>query len=349
MAKEINLIVCTSVCPLNVVIYAYFCATNLIMNVIREGLVTKSTGSRYFVQCDNEEFECRIKGKLRIKGIRTTNPVSVGDIVYFEPQNETSESGRPLGIISRLKDRKNYIIRRSVNLSKESHIIAANIDQAFILATVNYPVTMLNFIDRFLVTAEAYNIPAVLVFNKIDLYNEAEMDKVNQWFGIYHEIGYKCIATSAKTGQGMDELETIMKDQISVFGGYSGVGKSSLINYIDPNLNLKTSILSIANNAGKHTTTFSEMFKLNIGGYIIDTPGIRSFGMIDMKNDDVSHYFPEIFKVSEQCRFNNCKHTHEPDCAVKNAVENGEIAISRYESYLSIQNDDEDEKYRVGP
>jgi ribosome biogenesis GTPase / thiamine phosphate phosphatase len=298
--------------------------------VLKEGLVTKSTGSRYLVKSGNDEFECRIKGKLRIKGIRTTNPVSVGDIVYFTPQDEQAESGKPLGVISKLKERKNYIIRRSVNLSKESHIIAANIDQAFIVATVNYPVTMLNFIDRFLVTADT------------------EMEKVNHWFGIYHEIGYKCIATSAKTGQGIDELKALMKDRISVFGGYSGVGKSSLINYIDPELNLRTSILSVSNNAGKHTTTFSEMFELKIGGYIIDTPGIRSFGMIDMKNDDVSHFFPEIFKVSELCKFNNCTHTHEPGCAVKQAVEKGEISISRYESYLSVLIEDEDEKYRIG-
>lgn len=316
---------------------------------IKEGLVTKSTGSRYFVVSGSNEFECRIKGKLRIKGIRTTNPVSVGDIVYFSLQDERSESGKPLGIITKLKERKNYIIRRSVNLSKESHIIAANIDQAFILATVNYPVTLLNFLDRFLVTAEAYNIPAILVFNKIDLYNDAEMEKVNEWFGIYHEIGYKCIATSAKTGQGIDELKLLMKDRISVFGGFSGVGKSSLINYIEPDLKLKTSTLSLSNNSGKHTTTFSEMFELKMGGYIIDTPGIRSFGMIDMKNDDVSHYFPEIFKKSDECRFNNCTHTHEPGCAVRQSIENGDISISRYESYLSILNEDENEKYRISP
>lgn len=316
--------------------------------VLKEGLVTKSTGSRYLVNCDGKNYECRIKGKLRIKGIRTTNPVSVGDIVYFTEQNEISESGYSLGIISKLKVRKNYIIRKSVNLSKESHIIAANIDQAFIVTTVNYPVTTLNFIDRFLVTAEAYTIPVVIVFNKIDVYNPTEMEKVNEWFGIYHEIGYHCIGTSAQTGQGMEELKDLMKDKISVFGGNSGVGKSSLINFIDPALNLKTSTISEAHKSGKHTTTFSEMFELNIGGYIIDTPGIRSFGMIDMKNDDVSHYFPEIFRASEHCRFNNCSHTHEPGCAVKELVESGNIASSRYENYLSILNEDEDEKYRVG-
>ncbi|MFA9391469.1 MAG: ribosome small subunit-dependent GTPase A [Prolixibacteraceae bacterium] len=316
---------------------------------LKEGLVTKSTGSRYQVFSDEEEFECRIKGKLRITGIRTTNPLSVGDIVYFSLQDEVSESGKPMGIISKLKERKNYIIRKSVNLSKESHIIAANVDQAFIVATLKYPDTTLNFIDRFLVTAEAYSIPAVLVFNKIDLYNQKEMEKINHWYGIYHNIGYQCLTTSTKTGQGMEELETMMKDKISVFGGNSGVGKSSLINYIDENLNLKTNIISeAAHKSGKHTTTFSEMFALKMGGYIIDTPGIRSFGMIDMKNDDVSHYFPEIFKASDACKFNNCTHTHEPGCIIKQEVEQGTIAISRYESYLSILGEDEDEKYRMG-
>lgn len=317
------------------------------MNLL-EGLVTKSTGSRYYVSSDSGQFECRIKGKLRTKGIRSTNPVTVGDIVYFFPQDETAESGKQLGIISKLKPRENYIIRKSVNLSKESHILAANIDRAFIIVTVKYPVTYLAFIDRFLLTAEAYSIPAVVVFNKIDLYNEKEMIKLNEWFGIYHEIGYTCIGTSVKTGQGMDDLKELMKDKTCVFAGHSGVGKSSLINYIDPTLKLKTNGLSLAHKTGKHTTTFSEMFSLSIGGYIIDTPGIRSFGMIDMKNDDVSHYFPEIFRFSANCRFNNCKHLNEPGCAVKNAVEEGTIAFSRYENYLRILNDDEDEKYRIG-
>ncbi|MGF7137915.1 ribosome small subunit-dependent GTPase A [Roseimarinus sediminis] len=311
-----------------------------------EGLVIKSTGSRYYVVLDEKVYECRIKGKLRIKGIRTTNPLSVGDVVYFQLQDEISESGKPMGVISKVKTRKNYIIRKSVNLSKESHILAANIDQVFIIVTVKHPVTHLNFIDRFLVSAEAYNIPAVVVFNKIDLYNDAEMEKVNEWYGIYHEIGYQCIGSSVKTGQGLDEIKALMKDRISVFAGHSGVGKSSLINYIDNDLQLKTNNISDYHKSGKHTTTFSEMFQLKMGGYIIDTPGIRSFGMIDMKNDDVSHFFPEIFKISSQCKFNNCSHTHEPSCAVRNAVEEGAIALSRYESYLSILNEDEDEKYR---
>ncbi|MBN1924837.1 MAG: ribosome small subunit-dependent GTPase A [Prolixibacteraceae bacterium] len=310
------------------------------------GLVFKSTGSHYTVKTGSEFYLCRIKGKLRIKGIRTTNPISVGDTVHFFPQEEYSEKGLRLGIITKLNERKNYIIRKSVNLSKESHIIASNIDQAFIVATANYPYTPLNFIDRFLVTSEAYNIPSSLIFNKIDLYNDAEMELINEWYGIYHSIGYKCIGTSALTGQGLDELKLAMQGKISVFVGYSGVGKSTIVNKIDPSLNLKTDAISDYHKSGKHTTTFSEMFELSIGGYIIDTPGIRSFGMIDMKNDDVSHYFPEIFRISENCRFNNCTHTHEPGCAVLKAVENGVVAYSRYNNYLSIMNEDEDEKYR---
>ena len=313
---------------------------------LQKGLIIKSTGSRYTVKSGNEIFECRIKGKLRIKGIRTTNPLSVGDTVHFELQDEMSESGRPMGVITKLDERRNYIIRKSVNLSKESHILAANIDQAFVVATVNYPVTMLGFVDRLLATAEAYNIPAVIVFNKIDLYNAAEMEKVNEWFATYHEIGYKCIATSTVTGQGIEELREMMKNKISMFMGYSGVGKSSLVNTVDSNLNQKTEIISESHKTGKHTTTFSEMFELSFGGYIVDTPGVRSFGMIDMENDDVSHFFPEIFKVSDRCKFNNCTHTHEPGCEVKKAVENGDISQSRYESYLSILNEDGNEKYR---
>jgi len=314
---------------------------------LQKGLIIKSTGSRYTVKSGNEIFECRIKGKLRIKGIRTTNPLSVGDTVHFELQDEISETGRPMGVITKLDERRNYIIRKSVNLSKESHILAANIDQAFVVATVNYPVTMLGFVDRLLATAEAYNIRAVIIFNKIDLYNTAEMEKVNEWFGIYHEIGYKCIATSTVTGQGIEELREMMKDKISVFMGYSGVGKSSLVNTVDSNLNQKTEIISESHKTGKHTTTFSEMFELSFGGYIVDTPGVRSFGMIDMENDDVSHFFPEIFNISDRCKFNNCTHTHEPGCEVKKAVENGEISQSRYESYLSILNEDGNEKYRT--
>lgn len=314
---------------------------------LKSGLVIKSTGSRYTVKSEDQIFECRIKGKLRIKGIRTTNPLAVGDIVFFEVQDELSESGKTMGVITNLEERKNYLIRKSVNLSKESHIIASNIDQAFIVATVNYPETLLNFIDRLLVTTEAYNIPSIIVFNKIDLYSPQEMEKVNEWNGIYNEIGYKCIATSCTSTQGIADLRDLMKGKISVFSGYSGVGKSTLINTIDSKLNLKTEKISDSHKSGKHTTTFSEMFELSFGGYIVDTPGIRSFGMIDMKNDDVSHFFPEIFKASKECKFYNCTHIHEPGCAVIKSVENGTISLSRYESYISIFNEDEDQKYRI--
>jgi ribosome biogenesis GTPase / thiamine phosphate phosphatase len=313
-----------------------------------EGLVIKSTGSRYTVRSDDTIFECRIKGKLRIKGIRTTNPFTVGDIVDFEIQDENSESGLPMGVITNLHQRKNYIIRKSVNLSKESHILASNIDLAFIIATMNYPYTSPTFIDRFLVTAEAYSIPSIVVINKVDLYSEEENFKMEQLIEIYRNIGYGCIITSTITGQGMDKFRELIRNKVSVITGISGVGKSTLINFIDPLLHLKTEKISDYHKAGKHTTTFSEMFELSFGGFIIDTPGIRSFGMIDMKNDDVSHYFPEIFRVSDNCHFNNCTHTHEPGCAVKEAIEIGEISMSRYNSYLSILFEDDEEKYRQG-
>lgn len=315
---------------------------------LQEGLVIKSTGSRYTIRSGNTIFECRIKGKLRIKGIRTTNPLTVGDIVDFEIQNEKSENGLPMGVITNLQQRKNYIIRKSVNLSKESHILASNIDQAFIVVTINYPVTSPTFIDRFLVTAEAYSIPSIVVFNKTDLYNNEEHELVKRLTDTYRKIGYPCIHTSTVTGEGLNEVKEKMQHKVSVITGNSGVGKSTLINCIDSTLQLKTEKISDYHKMGKHTTTFSEMFELSFGGYIIDTPGIRSFGMIDMKNDDVSHYFPEIFNLSDKCRFNNCTHTHEPGCAVRDAIDRDEISMSRYDSYLSILFEDEEEKYRQG-
>jgi ribosome biogenesis GTPase / thiamine phosphate phosphatase len=316
--------------------------------IIQEGLVIKSTGSRYVVKSNGEIFECRIKGKLRIKGMRTTNPLTVGDIVDFELQDEIAENGKPMGVVTTLHPRKNYIIRKSVNLSKESHILASNIDQAFIVATINYPVTSPTFIDRFLVTAEAYSIPSIVVFNKTDLYQPHEMESIYQLVDTYQKIGYRCLLTSTITGEGLNDLKEMLLDKVSMIMGVSGVGKSTLINCIDSNLHLKTEEISEYHKMGKHTTTFSEMFELSFGGYIIDTPGIRSFGMIDMKNDDVSHYFPEIFKVSDNCRFNNCTHTHEPGCAVRDAIDRNEISMSRYDSYLSILFEDEEEKYRPG-
>lgn len=310
------------------------------------GLVIKSTGSWYTVRNENGTlFDCRIKGKLRIKGIRTTNPLAVGDYVSFEILDERSESGNTMGTVVSIGERKNYIIRKAINLSKESQILAANIDQAILVVTVKRPQTTTTFIDRFLASAEAYSIPVTIVFNKIDTYNEKEMERINELFGIYYEIGYSCIATSCETGQGLDLLAQSMKDKVNVIAGHSGVGKSSLVNKVDPALHLKTGEISESNDQGKHTTTFSEMFDLAFGGSIIDTPGIRGFGMIDMQKEEFSHFFKEIFKIGSDCRFYNCTHTHEPGCAVRKAVENGEIALSRYESYLNVLEGD-DEKYR---
>lgn len=313
---------------------------------LHSGIVTKSTGSWYTVR-DNEGefFDCRIKGKLRIKGIRTTNPLAVGDHVSFELLNEWSENDYQMGVVTAVSDRKNYIIRKSINLSKESQIIAANVDQAILVVTVKHPQTTTTFIDRFLASAEAYNIPVTLVFNKIDCYDAEDMEKVNELYGTYFEIGYSCIGTSAETGQGLDDLLAAMKDKVNVVAGHSGVGKSTLVNKIDPNLNLRTGIISDYHKQGKHTTTFSEMFEFSFGGYIIDTPGIRGFGMIDMEKEEISHFFREIFKVGDGCKFYNCTHAHEPGCAVRTAVEEGRITLSRYESYLNILRGD-DEKYR---
>lgn len=307
---------------------------------MEQGIVIKSTGSWYLVRKDGgEQVECRIRGKLRIQGIRTTNPVAVGDIVDIEQLMDGY-------MISRIHPRRNYIIRKSTNLSKEAHIIASNIDNAVLVVTVNHPVTSTVFIDRFLATAEAYNIPAVLVFNKVDIYSEDDRDMLGGLMLIYRKIGYKCLAVSASTGENIDQVKALLKDKITVLSGMSGVGKSSLINYIEPGLDLKTAVISDAHDSGKHTTTFAEMFPLKGGGYIIDTPGLRSFGMIDMKKEELSHFFPEIFAKSGECRFYNCTHTHEPGCAVIEAVQDDEISESRYVSYLSMMEEDVTGKYR---
>lgn len=284
-------------------------------------------------------MECRIRGKLRTQGIRTTNPVAVGDVVDIEQLMDGH-------MISRIHPRRNYIIRKSTNLSKEAHIIASNIDNAVLVVTVNHPVTSTVFIDRFLATAEAYNIPAVLVFNKVDIYDEDDRDMLGGLMLIYGKIGYKCLAVSASTGENIDQVKALLKDKITVLSGMSGVGKSSLINCIESGLDLKTAVISDAHDSGKHTTTFAEMFPLKEGGYIIDTPGLRSFGMIDMKKEELSHFFPEIFAKSGACRFYNCTHTHEPGCAVIEAVQNDEISESRYVSYLSMMEEDVTGKYR---
>lgn len=306
---------------------------------MEKGIVIKSTGSWYSVKRTNgETIEARIRGKLRTKGLRTTNPVAVGDIVSLE-KNENNF------VITEIEERRNYIIRKSTNLSKEAHIIASNVDQALLIATINHPVTSAVFIDRILATTEAYNIPAILVFNKSDLYDNTDREKLTELVKIYSEIGYRCLQVSAVTGQNITELRELLKDKVTVLSGMSGVGKSTLINYIEPQLQLKTASISDSHDTGKHTTTFAEMFPLSEGGYIVDTPGVRSFGIIDMEKKEISHFFPEIFRLSEHCRFYNCTHIHEPGCAVIEAVQNGKISESRYWSYLSMMEESK-EKYR---
>ncbi len=297
---------------------------------MEKGVVVKSTGSWYIVRLENGILiECRIRGRFRIEGIRTTNPVAVGDVVGVEENNEG-------WVITVIEPRKNYIIRKATNLSKESHIIASNVDQALLVVTVNHPVTSTVFIDRFLAGSEAYNIPAILVFNKIDLYGEEDKVMLGGLMAIYRKIGYSCFGVSALTGENIEKIRILLKDKITVLSGLSGVGKSSLINRIEPALELKTAMISDAHDSGKHTTTFAEMFPLSEGGSIIDTPGIRSFGTVNMKKEEISHFFPEIFMKSSDCRFYNCTHTHEPGCAVLEAIEKNEISESRYISYLSM-------------
>ncbi|MCK0108624.1 ribosome small subunit-dependent GTPase A [Flavobacteriaceae bacterium S0825] len=308
------------------------------------GLVYKSTGSWYTVKALNGKFhECRIKGKFRLKGIKSTNPIAVGDYVEFELETKNNEE---TGIINRIQDRKNYIVRKSVNLSKQTHIIASNIDQVFLLVTINNPPTFTSFIDRFLITAEAYSIKTVLLFNKIDTYDEDTLLEVKLLAALYRKIGYECIGISAKTGKNIDKVKTLMKDKVSMFTGHSGVGKSTLINTIEPGLDLKTKEISEQHRQGQHTTTFAEMFDLSFGAKIIDTPGIKGFGVVDMDKEEVGDYFPEFFQLKQHCKFNNCLHLKEPKCAVKKALENGDIAFSRYRSYLQIL-EGEDEHFRT--
>jgi ribosome biogenesis GTPase len=300
-----------------------------------EGLVIKSTGSLYLVRTqDARIIECKLRGKFRLQGIKTTNPITVGDIVTFEQQQNC-------GFITEIKERKNYIYRKSINLSKIMHIIAANIDTAFLVVSMVDPRTPLGFIDRFLVAAESFRIKTILIFNKIDLYNAKNQEICQKWQDLYTNIGYECISTSVVTGQGMDLLKEKMKGQVSLFSGQSGVGKSSIINVLEPNLKLKIGNISDYNSKGKHTTTFAEMFELSFSGFIIDTPGIKEFGLIQYKKEEVSHYFPEMLNLLSECKFHNCIHTHEPHCAVKQALEDGLIASSRYQNYLNIiQNED---------
>lgn len=307
-----------------------------------KGIVTKSTGSWYTVFKENgTRVDCRLKGKFRIQGIKSTNPVAVGDHVIFE-----YEQGKKTGVINEILDRKNYIIRKSVNLSKQTHIIAANIDTAFLLVTIDSPPTFTGFIDRFLATAEAYHIKTILLFNKLDAYTDIQLDKLAELDAIYTDIGYQCIPISATKNINIDEVKVLMKDKITMFSGHSGVGKSTLINAIEPSLNLKTAEISKQHKQGLHTTTFAEMFELSFGGFIIDTPGIKGFGVVDFEPAAITDYFPEFFKLKSKCKFNNCMHINEPKCAIKDAVEEGEIAASRYNSYIQMVEGDE-EHYRT--
>ena len=308
------------------------------------GTVYKSTGSWYTVKTPNgKSYECRIKGKFRIKGIKSTNPIAVGDLVDFELDTKSDEVS---GIIEHIHERTNYIIRKSVKLSKQTHIIASNIDQVFLLITINNPATFTSFIDRFLVTAEAYSIKVILLFNKIDSYDEETILEVKYLASIYRKIGYECIGISAKTGKNIEKVKALMKGKVSMFAGHSGVGKSTLVNAIEPGLNLKTKEISDQHKQGQHTTTFAEMFDLSFGAKIIDTPGIKGFGVVDMEKEEVGDYFPEFFALKQHCHFNNCLHVQEPKCAVKEALENGDVSYSRYRSYLQIL-EGEDEVYRI--
>ncbi len=307
------------------------------------GTVYKSTGSWYWVKSEKELYKCRIKGKFRIKGIKSTNPIAVGDIVEFDLETKTDDE---TGVITKIKDRKNFIVRKSVNLSKQTHVIAANIDQVFLLVTINNPPTLTTFIDRFLVTAEAYSIEVILVFNKIDSYEVEEKAEILYLKDIYEPIGYKCIEVSAVENKNVDLVKELMLDKVSMFAGHSGVGKTTLVNAIEPTLDLKTKEISEQHKQGQHTTTFAEMFDLSFDAKIIDTPGIKGFGVVDMEKDELGDYFPEFFALKQHCKFNNCIHVNEPHCAVKDALENEEISWSRYKSYLQIL-EGEEENYRT--
>lgn len=307
-----------------------------------KGLVIKNTGSWYIVKTDDGlERECKIKGNFRLKGIRSTNPIAVGDNVEirFDEQQQ-------VGLITEIYDRKNYIIRKSINLSKQSHIIAANVDQAFLVATISHPATSTTFIDRFLASAEAYRIPVILLFNKGDILTEEELHLQQMMITLYESIGYKCMAISAETGEGIDEVAALLQGKTSVFSGHSGVGKSTILNHFVKNRVLKTAEISEAHDAGMHTTTFSEMIPV-YDGYVIDTPGIKGFGTFDIEKEELTSYFKEIFHYSQGCRFSNCTHTHEPGCAVLKALDEHLIAQSRYNSYLSMLDDKDEDRYRA--
>ena len=309
-----------------------------------QGLVIKNTGSWYVVRTDDGQlFECKVKGNFRLRGIRSTNPVAVGDHVHLIPGEDGTTA-----LIDDIGERRNYIIRRASNLSKQSHIIAANIDTAVLMVTVAHPETSTTFIDRFLASAEAYRIPVLLLFNKTDLYDEAERLALEEQAALYQRLGYPCLRLSAKRGDGMAQVREQLAGKVSLLSGNSGVGKSTLLNVLVPDAGAKTAEISAAHDTGTHTTTFSQMFFLPSGGALIDTPGIKGFGTFDMEREEVSHYFREIFQTGRECRFGNCTHTHEPGCAVLKALEDGGIAPSRYTSYLSMLDDHDEDKYRRG-
>jgi len=308
---------------------------------LEQGIILKSTGSWYKVKSTKGDIvDCKIVGKLRMSDLRSTNPISVGDKVDFERESDL------IGVINNIHERKNYLIRKSSNLSKESHIVAANIDWCYLVVTVNYPKTMLAFIDRFLVTAEAYRIPVKIIFNKIDLYNDEDFVALEEWEAIYNTIGYQTFRLSTTTGENIEQLKSQLSDTISLFSGNSGVGKSSIINKLDTSLSIKTHELSKGHKKGTHTTTFAEMYETSNGGYIVDTPGLKGFGLLRMEEQEISHYFPEMFRLLKDCSFHNCTHVHEPNCAVQRAVSNGEISFSRYENYISMLEDLKQDRYR---
>lgn len=304
-----------------------------------KGIVFKSTGNFYTVKSDKGTYECRIKGKLRLSGLKSTNPLAVGDIVFFEPAKKNT------GQIYDIEERKNYIVRKSINLSKQSHIIAANIDRVMLIITLKDPQTLPAFIDRFLVAAESFRIPVTIIINKTDTYDDKLNAMATEMKKIYAPLGYPVIECSAKTGTGIKEIATTLKGKLTLLAGHSGVGKSTLINKIEPGLQLKTADISAYHKAGKHTTTFAEIYELSLGGKIIDTPGIRAFGLYDIDKSNLGHYFPEIRVRMNNCKYHNCKHISEPGCAIKAAVEKGEISIMRYQNYIAMY-EDKNEVYR---
>lgn len=307
---------------------------------MQEGTVVRTTGNHCTVRADEgRSVECCLKGRFKISGIKSTNPLAVGDRVLF-----VCNDPNDYGLICEIRPRRNYIIRKAAKLSKQTHIIAANIDQALLIVTAAMPRTSTGFMDRFLLTCEAYHIPCILVFNKIDIYDGEAMEYVSYMKDIYGNAGYACIETSAVDGRGLENMKSVLKDRTSLLSGHSGVGKSTLINAIEPGLDLKTSEVSLSNMKGRHTTTFAQMYPLSFGAYIIDTPGIRSFGMVDFKKEELALYYPEMKLRLSGCRYYNCTHIHEPQCAIKEAVEKGEISRERYENYVNIFNGEELQK-----